>query len=223
MDEAGETQAPPPRRSRMREAVREWMPRAVFEAVLITFGLLAALAVNGWNEDRQRAERIAEARRFFAEEIRANNDRLASPRYLPHHEALYRSLDAFSRIETPTGADRAAAFAPFENGVRPAFFRDSVWRSVSMGDLLPHMEPREVFLLTDIYRQQEDLSAVNRIAYAQILEGNPGSDDPEDVERLARQVRLYLGDVVAAERELLGLYEAALERLPEPKAPPARR
>lgn len=226
MDETGETEAPPPRRSRMGEAVREWMPRAVFEALLITFGLIAALALNGWNEDRQRAERIAEARHFFVEELQANRAMLASDRVYPHHVRLRRALDGYLQAENPTEQDRARAFAAFKGGVHPALFRDAVWRSISMGDLLPHMKPREVFMLADIYRLQEELAIINRAVYAGLIEVDPGTRDPAEARKLAVRLSFYLGDVVAIEHELIAMYDEAIQRLSpgvEPNAAAPRR
>jgi len=218
-EEAAAAPAPGPTRPLMPG----WLRQAIVESVLIVVSLLLALGLNEWNEARVRAERVAELRQFFVEEIRSNRTRLASDEIYPHHLRLRKALAGYEGADRPTEADRERAFAPFRTGVHPMGFRDAVWRSAGFGDLLQHMDQREVFMLADIYRLQENLDEINRAAYSQLISANPGSEDPAEVAKLVRTLQLYLGDVTAIEAELLVLYGRALKQLSdEPKRARAR-
>jgi hypothetical protein len=65
-----------------------WAGRALFECVLIVFGIVLGLAVNNWLETAQQRHRLIEVREYFAEEIRANREQLTSEMY--HGEMLER-------------------------------------------------------------------------------------------------------------------------------------
>lgn len=50
----------------------------------------------------------------------------------------------------------------FQGGLRQASPQDAVWTSVSPGDLLEELEPREMFALARLYRAQANQAMVNR-------------------------------------------------------------
>ena len=207
-----------------RTFVREWLPRAALESFLIVVSLLGALWLNQWNETRQRDERVAEARTFIIEELRANHAHLVSETIYPHHRALRRQFEDPPASPDPVEADRGRVGAVFATGVHPASFRDAVWRSVAMSDLLPYMKPREVFALADVYRRQEALSQMNSTAYSTLIAAAPDSTDAREVRRLAQVLRLYISDVVRSEAELIERQEYALRLMgAEPLRAPARK
>lgn len=219
-----ETPAPANARAWRRRFFGEWLPRAALESFLIVISLLGALWLNGWNEQRQRDERVAEARSFIVEELRANHAQLTSPHFYPHHRKLRRAFEGTPPSPDPVEADRIRIGTVFQTGVHPATFRDAAWRSVGMSDLLQHMEPREVFALADIYRRQEMLGEMNRAAYATLIGSAPNADDPREVRRLAQVLRFYLTDVVVSEAELIESQERALKLMgAEPQRPAARK
>ena len=49
-----------------------WLPRVLFESLLITVSILFALALDEWREDRQNAENIQKALSNFVSEIQQN-------------------------------------------------------------------------------------------------------------------------------------------------------
>ena len=182
---------------------RRWLPRAVFESVLIVFSVFLALALSQWADDRRTARRVDEARRFFADEIALNCNRLASPDLLPHHLRLRDEVQAALDAGRPEQAVEAA----FRTGVRPMIFRDAVWRSLSAGELLESMEPREVFALASLYKLQEQLADVNSAMQVAAMQATAQADGGSG---LGRSLRLYFGDVEALERELMGMYPQVL-------------
>ena len=188
---------------------RRWLPQAVFESVLIVFSLLLALALGQWTQDRRTRERVQEARGFFAEEIALNCRTLQADRYLPHHERLLAATKAAMDSGRPEDAQEAA----FRTGVHPMLFHDAVWRSLSTGDLVESMRPREVFALAQLYKMQDMLSETNRGMYAVTVEAAGRGDGAEQRAGMATSLRLYFSDVVAMERDLVQIYALTLRAL----------
>lgn len=205
--------APSPPAASRRLRLPSWFGRAVFESLLIVFSLLLALALNDWAADRRMQGRVEEARGFFLQELQANRAALLRDDRLPHHQRLTGALNDFLAIERPAPADGARLARAFNRGINPAFFRDAVWRSVSGGEVMENMTPAEVFALADVYRMQEELSALNRSVYVTLLSTAQQPEDTTALRRQAQPIRAYMTDVVFSELELVRVYDAAIARL----------
>lgn len=193
---------------------RRWAPRAVFESLLIVFSLILALGLTNWAEDRETAERVQEARAFLAAEIAANRAVLVGDQYLPHHRRLNSLFSQASKVERPTRQDAMPAFqALFETGIHVAPLRDAVWRSASSSGLTAKMPLTEVFLLSDIYRQQEQLGRMSETFVAGTPALLTGLENGSGVKAALTAVNLHLGDITASEAGLVRQYDAALARL----------
>lgn len=193
---------------------RAWAPRAVFESLLIVFSVVLALGVTNWAEDRRTAHRVSEMRAFLIEEIRLNRTTLRDPYWLPHHERLNRIVGSAAMMESPGRANAEAAMAAvFETGIHVGGPRDTVWRGFEASGLMSEMDPQEIFLLSDIYRTQELLSGADAGINGSLGDILQGFEDGSGIRAGLMRVHLYLSDVVAAERDLIVKYDAALARL----------
>ena len=69
-------------RSSLRERLAEKLPEILIEAASVVLALLLALALNGWNEDRETHARANAARAAILAELRENRDeiRTAQPK-----------------------------------------------------------------------------------------------------------------------------------------------
>ena len=85
---------------------------------MIVLSILAALAVNQWQESRARVHRVAEARAAFTTEIKRNHDLLLSETYLPHHRRLKAE---YAKALKGEAADTSSFF---ETGVHPTPWSD---------------------------------------------------------------------------------------------------
>ena len=202
---------------------RSWLPRVLAESVLIVFSVLLALGVDQWREDRELARQVREARTAFANEMRGNRDLLTTDRYHPHHKAMwahYRALAqaADARDEARLAELHVITLEKFSNGVWPTPLRDAVWRSLSQSELLRHMKPAEVFLLADIYREQEGLDRWHYRVFDAWSQPTADLDRPEFQRSKIHTTRSYLADVVAAEERLINRYAEVLEQLDRPEA-----
>jgi hypothetical protein len=95
----------------------------------------------------------------------------------------------------------------FPHGINPLRPRDAVWRSLSGGDVLRRFDQRVLFLLAEIYRQQEEIDDYNRAMYAAWRQINSDADSPGYITDNVRSTRAYLADVIGAEERLRKLYD----------------
>src|SRR5688500_17614995 len=188
--------------------------RILLESVFIVFSIMLALTLDSWRESRRETARLAELRAAFAEEIRGNLALLESDRFLPRHRELWRRFQALSRIEAPTDEDLAAVWTDeFSNGIWPTPFRSAVWRTLSDSELAARLPFDELFMLSDIYREQENVDGWHERMFTIWSESRSDRRDPEFVRDDVHRTRTYLADVVAGEERLLEAYREALEQL----------
>ena len=198
-----------------------WLPRAVFEAGLIVFSVVLALAATDWAEDRRTAERVRDMRGFLAAEIRHNRDSLKDPYHLPHHEDLKRKFFAAGgRQGDPVDreATRVAMQSLFATGIHPPQLRDAVWASLTQGELIEHMEPEDVFALAEVYKAQRELEEWNDQGADAAVDLLDMLDNPATAKLRLMRMTLFLEDMSSQERRLIALYDQALVRL-DPAAP----
>jgi hypothetical protein len=218
MDEA----APETAIRRRPIAWRRWLPRAVFESLLIVFSVVLALGLTALWEDRQDARRAEEMRAYLVAEIRGNRERLVGGGYIARHETLKR---AFAEAGgTPDAVVTRVTASPaieelFGNGGLRLFSQqNAVWVSVSSSDLFQHMDPEEVFMLARLYRAQESLTSLNRAGYDTALGLLNILSDESGAHREMMRMTLFMEDLLVQERQLLALYDAALVELGDPAA-----
>jgi hypothetical protein len=192
---------------------RSWLSQLIIQPIMIVLSILAALAVNNWQESRTLAKHVADARAAFTNEIQANKDLLLSENYLPHHRHLQ------SEYEKIVKGEAADSGAFFETGVHPAPLRDSAWRMLSGSAILLELPSELVLALSDIYRAQDSIEKDNHGFLSAIIVPRSDRDTPAYAKDVALSIRLYLNDLVPAEERLVRNYDHTLARLASEKAP----
>jgi hypothetical protein len=180
---------------------------------MIVLSILAALAVNNWQESRARDRRVAETRAAFVNEITANKQLLLSDKYLPHHRRLQAE---YTKI-VKEGAPDTHAF--FDTGLHPTPLRDSAWRMLSGSATLMELPSGFVLSLTDIYRLQNSIEKSNEGFLNSIVAPRSDRESPAYQKDVANSIRMFLNDLVPAEELLLRSYEHALNRFKADKPP----
>ena len=189
---------------------RRWIVRVVFESGLIVISIVVALGVNEWRDRRELQAQAHEARGAFAREINANRETLLAEKSgLPNHKRLLERYREVSAKAAVTAADLQPVYDEFPQGVNMLRLRDAVWRSLSGSDVLRRLEQRDLFLLAEIYRQQEEIDDYNRAMYAAWRQINSDADNPGYIKDSIRSTRAYLADVIGAEERLRKLYDEA--------------
>jgi hypothetical protein len=192
---------------------RRWLVRALFESALIILSIIAALGVNEWRDQRELEAQVRQARVAFTREIKANHDTLLDEKTgLPYHQRLWQSYQELGAKPVVTGDDLRLFYQQFPHGINMLRLRDAVWRSLSGSDLLRRLDQQDLFLLAEIYRQQEEIDDFNRAMYAAWRQVDSNAESPGYIKDGVRSTRAYLADIIAAETRLRKLYENAAER-----------
>lgn len=188
-------------------AIRRWLPRALFESFFIILSILVALGVNEWREHRAKLSRVAEAREVFAHEIESNRDLLRSAEFLPHHERLQKEYKQLNDVNSTEPGSL------FDTGMHPVPLRDAAWRSFSASQTLADFKPAEMLLLSDIYRAQENVAQLNQNFLSQATAPRADRETVEFKRDQTRSIFFFFNDVVASEQRLLKKYDEALAEL----------
>ena len=192
---------------------RTWLTQLIIQPIMIVLSILAALAVNNWQEARAKAKRVVDARAAFVNEISANKQLLLSANYLPHHQKLKADYDAAMK----NNAADPGTF--FETGLHPTPLRDSAWRMLSGSATLMDLPSGFVLALTDIYRLQDSVEKRNEGFLNALTAPRSDREAPAYAKDVSRSIGLFLNDLVPAEEQLLRHYDHALERLKADKPP----
>ena len=192
---------------------RTWLTQLIIQPIMIVVSILAALAVNNWQEARATGKRVAAARAAFVNEISANKQLLLSANYLPHHRKLKADYDAAIK----NNAADPGTF--FDTGLHPTPLRDSSYRMLSGSATLMELPSGFVLALTDIYRLQDSIEKSNEGFLNALYAPRSDRDTPGYAKDVARSIALFLADLVPAEETLLKSYDHVLERFAADKPP----
>lgn len=199
---------------------RLWLLTAGFESAMIVLSLLLGLWLTGWAQDQDEKRRVDDMRGFILQEIRSNRAMVAADDTIGHHRRLLMTVRAIAEPGVTLTEARPAFDAITKTGVHLPSIDDSVWRSVSSGDLLEHMPPEQVFALARVYRAHEDLTLINNTLYgtlsrlpADIMRGDPPAGP-------LMQLNLGLSDLISAEVALIARSDTALKMLDPDAAKP---
>ena len=197
-------------------AVRSERGRArsfLLESATIVLSILLALALDAWWESRREQRQVEQARAAFVEEIRGNLALLQDERFHPYHREMWEAFRVGARIENPTMDDMYRIYEGFNNGVWPTPFRDAVWRSLTNTDVMGRLPYDELFVIADIYREQESIDGWHQRMFDVWSEARSDRNEPAFIKDDIQRTRTYLSDVVSGEERLLEMYPRALEAL----------
>jgi hypothetical protein len=192
---------------------RTWLTQLIIQPIIIVLSILAALAVNNWQEARTKAKRVADARAAFVNEITANKQLLLSANYFPHHQKLKADYDAAMK----NNAADPGTF--FETGLHPTPLRDSAYRMLAGSATLMELPSGFVLALTDIYRLQDSIEKRNEGFLNSLSAPRSDREIPAYTKDVARSIGMLLNDLVPAEELQRKSYDHVLERFSADKPP----
>jgi hypothetical protein len=202
--------SPPSRR-------REWLVRGLFEATLILFGLLAAFALNQWQEARQRAAR-ADAMIIAIRAELATNLELQGEAAAHNAEVvdLLRKVRDAGETFLPSNRLKGGLFS------RP-YLTEAAWASAQNGGILEELSVRTILMLAKVYETQRDYQDSTGTLFEAIygVALNATELRTDGFERVP-QLALVLNDFALKGTRLVQEYRRVLEYLdsayPSPEA-----
>jgi hypothetical protein len=180
-----------------------WLPRALFESVLIVFSILLALGLDQWKEDQEIEALVNRSVASFEREILANKLRLEDV------SAYHRGLEQVLRQQSEDSARRSVKeFRDVMAALEPPAFLSSAWQTALATGGLGRMNYELVSALSLTYGMQQrfddDYRTESRVLLA------PASLNKDTLELTVFYAARFVADVTRSEAELVVFYEQTL-------------
>lgn len=184
------------------KATSVWLSRVLFESLLITVSILAALALDEWRDDRQDAENIEKALSNFLSEIQQN--KAAIDDAAPFNKGLRHVL---SRRQEVKAIDSVTQFVNMIESYNSVVLRSTAWETALATGSLAKMDYNLVSALSLTYGLQSRYQALNRTGMSELTSTQNLSADRLNLA-VYNSIR-YLDEVTQMETELGIVYSEA--------------
>lgn len=179
----------------------------LLEAILIVFGVLIALGLNEWRQNRNQAERAQIALKSIRDEIQSNRDRVTAS--LEYHRSRIDTLAALRGGSD----DRTPSPRLFPKGfIYPAPVLDIAWKSAQTANVVDRLPYPTVLTIARIYAEQEHYNEQARrsgeIIYHELYYSGATAIAANSTRLLS-----ILHTFRFSERRLLAVYNEALAEL----------
>ena len=140
-----------------------WLPRVLFESLLITVSILFALALDEWREDRQNAENIQKALSNFVSEIRQNKATIDDA--APFNQGLRHVL---SKRQEVRNIESVTHFVNIIESYNPVVLRSTAWDTALATGSFSKMDYSLVSALSLTYGLQNRYQELNRTGMSEL-------------------------------------------------------
>jgi hypothetical protein len=185
------------------KATAVWLPRVLFESLLIILSILAALGLDEWRDNRQDAENIEKALSNFLSEIQQNKAAIddASPFNIGLRHVI-------SKRQEVSAIGSATQFVDMIESYNSVVLRSTAWETALATGSLGKMDYNLVSALSLTYGLQSRYQELNRTGMAELTSPQNLSADKLDLA-VYNSIR-YLDEVTKLETELGVIYSEAV-------------
>lgn len=183
-------------------AISDWLPRVLFESMLIVVSILLALYLDEWRDDQQDAENIEHALANFVSEIQQNKARVEDA--APFDQGLRHVL---SRRQEVRAIESVATFINIFESYSPVVLQSTAWETAIATGALAKMDYKIVSALSLTYSLQNRYQQVSRNGITLLT--SPQNLSEEKLDLAVYNAIRYLDDVTRMETELGTVYAEA--------------
>lgn len=183
-------------------AISDWLPRVLFESMLIVVSILLALYLDEWRDDQQDAENIEHALTNFVSEIQQNKARVEDT--APFNQGLRHVL---SRRQEVRAIESVATFINIFESYNPVVLQSTAWETAIATGALAKMDYKIVSALSLTYSLQNRYQQVSRNGMTLLT--SPQNLSEEKLDLAVYNAIRYLDDVTRMEAELGTVYAEA--------------
>lgn len=180
-----------------------WLPRVLFESLLITVSILFALALDEWRQDRQNAENNQKALSNFVSEIRQNKATIDDA--APFNQGLRHVL---SKRQEVRNIESVTHFVNIIESYSPVVLRSTAWDTALATGSLSKMDYSLVSALSLTYGLQNRYQELNRTGMSEL--SSPQNLTAERLNITVYNSIRYLEEVTRMESELGIVYSEAI-------------
>ncbi len=179
-----------------------WLPRVLFESMLIILSILVALGLDEWRDDRQDAENIEHALNNFIGEIQRNRARVEDA--APFNQGLRHVLNRRQEVKA---IESVATFVNIIESYNPVVLQSTAWETAIATGSLAKMDYNLVSALSLTYSLQNRYQQISRTGMMELT--SPQNLSEEKLDLAVYNAIRYLDDVTGMENELGGHYAEA--------------
>ena len=184
------------------KATSVWLPRVLFESLLVTVSILLALGLDEWRDNRQDAKNIEKALFNFLSEIQQNKAGIEDA--APFNKGLRHVL---SRRQEVSAIDSVPQFVNIIESYNSVVLRSTAWETAIATGSLAKMDFNLVSALSIMYSLQSRYQELNRSGMSELTSPQNLSADKLDLA-VYNSIR-YLDEVTQMETELGIVYSEA--------------
>lgn len=185
------------------KATSVWLPRVLFESLLITVSILAALALDEWRDDRQDAENVQKSLSNFLSEIQQNKATIDD--VAPFNKGLRHVLSRRQEVRT---IESVTQFVNMIESYNSVVLRSTAWETALATGSLGKMDYSLVSALSLTYGLQNRYQELNRTGISELT--GPQNLSADTLNLAVYNSIRYLDEVTQMETELGFVYlEAA--------------
>jgi hypothetical protein len=184
-------------------ATSVWLPRVLFESLLITVSIFSALALDEWREERQSADNIQKALSNFLSEIQQNSAAIDDA--APFNQGLRHVL---SKRQEVREIESVGQFVGMIESYSPVVLRSTAWETALATGSLSKMDYSLVSALSLTYGLQNRYQELNRTGMSELT--SPQNLTAENLNVAVYNSIRYLGEVTQMESELGIVYTEAI-------------
>jgi len=179
-----------------------WLPRVLFESMLIILSILVALGLDEWRDDRQDAENIDKALINFIGELQQNRARVEDA--APFNQGLRHVLNRRQEVKA---IESVATFINIIESYNPVVLQSTAWETAIATGSLAKMDYNLVSALSLTYSLQNRYQQISRTGMMELT--SPQNLSEEKLDLAVYNAIRYLDDVTGMENELSGHYAEA--------------
>ncbi len=188
----------------------EWLPRVVFESLLIVVSILLALALDKWQEDLEIEELVHRSVQSFEQEVRQNKMRVED--VAPYHIGLQEIL---TRLDEGEGVKSLMEYRNIMEGFQATLLLRTAWDTSVATGALSRMDYELVAALSQTYDAQNRFNELYSIGRNAIL--TSARLNVENLDLSIYNAIRFMSEVTAAEAHLEAVYEVTLDLIQEYK------
>ncbi len=185
------------------KATSVWLPRVLFESLLIILSILAALGLDEWRDNRKDAENIEKALTNFLSEIQQN--KAAIDDASPFNRGL---LDVISKRQEVSAINSATLLIDMIESYNSVVLRSTAWETALATGSLGKLDYNLVSALSLTYGLQNRYQELNRTGIAELTSPQNLSEDKLNFA-VYNSIR-YLNEITQMETELSIVYSEAV-------------
>ena len=186
----------------------EWLPRVVFESLLIVVSILLALALDQWQEDLEIEELVDRSVQSFEQEVRRNKMRVED--VAPYHIGLQEIL---TRLDEGEGVKSLMEYRNIMEGFQATLLLRTAWDTSVATGALSRMDYELVAALSQTYDAQNRFNELYSIGRNAIL--TSARLNVENLDLSIYNAIRFMSEVTAAEAHLEAVYEVTLDLIQE--------